>query len=190
MSNRLDREGIFMARAQQWSVRTFETSQAVAINIEFLILGQLNQDGGWDDWRNYDEHTCWGMFFITKKDGTVNAVTVEQLARSLGWSGDLQVVANTTPPRTPVQITVKGEEYRGTVAYKASWINPKDYTPSPHGASDEEVGRLQARFGSLLRAAAAAAAREHVREEQPSGLPPEPEFTPAPPAEPDDDLPF
>ncbi|HOX27490.1 MAG TPA: hypothetical protein PLL30_17350 [Candidatus Krumholzibacteria bacterium] len=187
MSNRLDREGIFMARAKSWLIRTFDNSEAVAVNIEFQILGQLNDQGGWDDWRQYDEHTVYGMFFIVKKDGTINTTTMEQLAKSLGWDGNLLAVMDAPPPKTAVQITVKADEYQGKVTYKASWINPKDFSPQPQGASDAKVSQLQARFGSLLRAAAAAAKQSAPVAAAPSAAANQSE--PAPFVS-DDDLPF
>ena len=156
MSIKLDRGGIFMARAISWQVRTFD-SMAAAINIEFQILGQLNDVGGWDDWLKFEDHTVYGLFFFAKKDGSINETTVAQLAKSLGWRGDLFEVQDGPPPRTPVQITVGSEEYKGQQYYKVMWINPKDYTPQPQSATPEKVSTLNAQFGSLLRAAAAAA---------------------------------
>ena len=37
-------------------------------------------------------------------------------------------------------------------------MNPEDHEPQQQGASEEKVGNLQTRFGSLLRAAAAVSA--------------------------------
>jgi hypothetical protein len=59
-----------------------------------------------------------------------------------------------------VQITVKEEEYQGKKRLKVSWVNPGDYSPRPEAASDGDVARLQVRFGSLLRAAAAVATKK------------------------------
>jgi hypothetical protein len=190
MSIKLDREGIFMARAIGWQVRTFDSSQAVAVNIEFQILGQLNDAGGWDDWREYEEHTVYGMFFVLKKDGTVNTTTIEQLARSLGWNGDLYTIGDDSPPRVPVQITVKAEEYKSSLIYKASWINPKDFKPQPIGASNQQVADLNARFGSLLRAAAAAALSPKTEKPVSPGSLLQPTQRESLPLEDDSDLPF
>lgn len=152
---RLDRSGIFRARPVSWSVRASETSQAVALSIEFLILAQLD-GSSWTSWAEYEEHRVFGDFYVIKRDGSVNQTMVEQLAGSLGWSGDLRHVGSAVPEVT-VQITVKEDAYNGQVRFKADWINPGDHVPQPSGASEGEVGTLQARFGSLLRAAAAGA---------------------------------
>lgn len=173
MSNYLDRAGIFMAMPASWKVKTFPNSSSVAISIEFRILAQL--DGSeWTDWTSYDEVRCWGDFFVVKKDGKPNVATVQQLAASIGWQGSLRQVVGGAPPEVKVQITVKDETYNGKTFFKASWINPEDYVPTGGGADADEVGQLDARFGSLLRAAASG-----------SGKPPasKPKTAPAPSAE-------
>ncbi len=156
MSVALTRDGIFKARPLSWAVRTYENSQAVAVNMKFSILSQL--DGTeWVSWAECEEHVVYGAFFVVKKDGTVNTQAVENLYAALGWEGDLRQVGASPVPDRVVQITVKNEPYQGKDQWKVGWINPEDYTPQPQGASEEDVGRLQARFGSLLRAAAAGA---------------------------------
>jgi hypothetical protein len=147
----LDREGTFKAKPLSWNVYEAK-SGAVAVNITFLVTAQWN-GSTWDDWAEYAS-TCLGAFYVVKKDGTVNTVTVKQLSESLGWKGDLKEFLD-IPPEIEVQITVKAEDYNGATFYKAGWINPGDHVPS-FGASPEAVGKLNVRFGSLLRAAAAA----------------------------------
>ncbi len=180
MSNWIDREGIFMAQPTQWRVRTFENSQAMAVEIDFRILGMLNAEGGWDDWREYQETTCRGRWFLTKKDGSVNSSAVDQLAVALGWDGNLLTISDAGPPSRACQITVKSDEYRGEVRHNATWMNHKFFKPTPAGASTEQVNDLQGRFGSLFRAAAASA--------QQSTTAPEPDAEIA--AITGDDLPF
>lgn len=173
----LDRAGIFMARPLSWSVKTYD-SQAIAIEFQFQILGQWNGEG-WDSWREYEEYTVWGHFFVVKKDGSVNSTTVEQLARSLGWTGDLNAVVNQDVPSRAVQITVKEDIYKDQVRFKAGWMNHKDFVPTSQGADPETVSGLNNRFGSLLRAAAASAKKDMPQEKD----------EPATPTD-DDDLPF
>ncbi len=171
----LDREGIFKARLVSWKIRD-TSSGAVAVSCEFHVLSEW--DGvDWADWSEYDEHRCFGDWWVVKKSGQINTGAVEQLTRSLGWSGDLQSVLGSPPERT-VQISVKADEYNGQTRFKADWMNPENHEPQ-QGASQEKVGQLQARFGSLLRAAASA-----------SGVP-QPEADPAAPvAITSDDIPF
>lgn len=155
MTAALDREGIFKAKAVKWAVRKAE-SGAVSVNMQFLILAQLDGDE-WNSWEQVQDHFCYGDFYVIKKDGKINGTAVEQLVAALGWDGDLRSVVGEAP-NVVVQITVKADEYKGVTRYKASWINPEDFTPGAFGESDEDVKQLQARYGSLLRAAAAGAA--------------------------------
>ena len=152
----LDREGLFKAHLLSWKVWDAD-SGAVAVSCEFRVGAQWNGADEWTDWSDYDEHRCFGNWWVVKKGGQINTSAVDQLARSLGWNGDLQGVLGPPPDRI-VQISVKPEEYNGQTRFKASWMNPEDYEPQQQGASEEKVGNLQTRFGSLLRAAAAVSA--------------------------------
>ena len=147
----LDREGIFKAKVLSWNVYEAK-SGAVAVNCDFAIVAQWN-GSDWDSWADYAPHHCYGAFYVVKKDGALNTTTIKQLKESLGWNGAFKSILD-LPPDVEVQITVKVESYNGADVYKAGWINPGDHTPT-YGASPEDVAKLDARFGSLLRAAAA-----------------------------------
>ncbi len=152
----LDRSGTFKARPFDWSIQPSANSKSVAISIGFLITAQY--DGGeWQSWEDYEPHQTRGWWYVIGKEGKLNQTAVDQLVKSLGWNGDLRAIRETTPPDVVVQVNVKANEYNGKTTYKAGWMNPEDYVPEFGGASDEDVTKLQAQFGSLLRAAAGAA---------------------------------
>lgn len=157
---RIDREGIFKAIPYEWCINAAPNSSAVAVTIQYQILAQWN-GSDWDDWSSYEEHEARGDHYVIGRNGQVNTNGVEQLAEALGWTGDMRAVTG-APPDITVQITVKAEEYNGQKRYKVSWLRPGDYTPRPQGASEEQVQQLQLQFGSLLRAAASAAASAAV----------------------------
>jgi len=169
---KLDRAGLFKARPIEWSVYT-ANSGAVSVNIQFKITAMYTE-GKWQSWEDFTDVVVYGSYWVVKKDGTVNTGTVDQLARSIGWNGDLR--ATVSPVKdVEVQITVTEEDYEGKVQYKAGWMNPGDYIPMPQ-TSEKEIDILHGRFGSLLRAAAGAALEQQKKEK--------------PPAKKDDDLPF
>ena len=153
----IDREGIFRVVPREWLVKTTENSAAVAVSFDFDVISQYNGTD-WDDWGQYEQHTVFGDYWVIKKDRTVNQGTVEQLASSLGWDGNLDSVQG-PPPNVVVQVSVKADTYEGKTRYKAGWMNPGDFTPRASGAPPEEVSKLASQFGSLLRAAAAGAAK-------------------------------
>lgn len=180
MSTALDRSGIFKCRVLAWSVKQTD-SGSVAVTLKLLVLSQLN-GLEWVSWEEAEEHVCYGDFWVVKKDGTVNTAAVEQLATSLGWDGNLSSVIG-EPPSVVVQATVKEDTYNGVTRYKASWINPEDYAPTPAGESAEDVKVIQAKYGSLLRAAAAGATKAKAAK------PPAKKQTATTPSG-DDDIPF
>jgi hypothetical protein len=151
----LDRAGIFKARPFDWSVQPSASTKSVAISIGLLIEAQY-EDGEWVSWAEYEPHQTRGWWYVIGKNGQINLNAVEQLAKSLGWNGDLKAITGDAP-NVVVQVSVKANEYEGKTTYKAGWMNPEDYVPESSGASDEDVSKLSVQFGSLLRAAAASA---------------------------------
>lgn len=162
MSNgvKLEQEGRFKARVTSWAMKQ-RPSGAVCVTLALTILEQYDFDEEkWVSWAEADEHYVYGDFYVIKKDGKLNTGTVEQLWKALAWDGDPEVIANSPPPTTPVQIEVKAEQYQGNTYHKASWIDPVDHVPSRGtvvGASGEELVSIKQRFGAQLRAATAVA---------------------------------
>jgi hypothetical protein len=189
----IDREGIFKARLTTWAVKTFPNSQSVAVAIEFLIVSCLDGQE-WSDWTSYG-CVARGDFFVVKKDGTPNVKTVQDLAASIGWDGSLKQIASRpmNPPEAVVQVTVKEETYNGKSYFKVQWINPEDYTPNAGGVDASTASSLDARFGSLLRAAAGTKPTPKGQApKKPAAQAPAPSPAPAPAAEVQDygDIPF
>jgi hypothetical protein len=160
MVQALDREGTFRLRPLAWEVRSFANSKATAINVKLRVTEQWDEASqSWVDWSAFEEYHVYGDYFVLKKDGTVNQVTVEQLARSLGWDGTFKQVATQPPPDVVVVVTVEPDVYKGNTRYRAGWMNPGDHVPggSDRAAAPEATRQLDAQFGSMLRAAAATA---------------------------------
>lgn len=194
---RLEREGIFKAKPLTWGVFQAD-SGAVGIQMSFLVLAQL--DGHeWISWADADDHVVYGTIWVIKKDGSIVAKNVEDMYSALGWEGGMAEVSGPVPDRI-VQVTVKAEEYKGKTQFRVAFIAPEDYTPGPQGAAPEDVKKIDARFGSLLRAAAAGA-KKAAGGGAPKSAAPAPKAAPpklaAPAAKPDfpaparaDDIPF
>ena len=195
MSKLLDREGVFQAVPINWGIQKTESSQSVALVIEFGITAQM-EDGDWTDWSGYEDHSVTGYFYIIKKDGGINTTQVDALAKALGWDGSLRNI-EAGPPHVICQITAAFEEYNGKTRLKVQWINHKDYTPGPKTAPPGVVADLESQFGSRLRAAAAAAKKDAPATKPAPPPAPSPGLVPPPaPADGDpgaddkDDLPF
>ena len=154
--------------------------------MSFLVIEELDGDK-WLSWDEAGEYMFWGTWWVVKKDGTVNQSAVEQLKKCLGWNGDLDSIVDPAPD-TIVQVSVKEETYEGVTRYKGSWMNPADHTGGGPGSLDPTKKKeLKARFGSLLRAAAASVegvkkAPEKPVEAKKGGPKPKGAPTPATPA--------
>lgn len=189
----LNREGIFLARPVAWGLQPSKNSKSQAVFIEFLVEYAHNGTG-WDDWRDYEDQTITGYFYIVKKDGTVNSTQVEILAEALGWDGSPGALLN-DPPNVRCQITTENETYEGKTRLKVKWLNHESYTPGVQGASAEEVSSFGTQFGSLLRAAAAGGIARNRAMAPKRETPPPPAEAPVPVTAPggddtDEDLPF
>lgn len=195
LSAALDQAGIFKGRLVNWAVKQVE-SGAVAVTLKLVIVASLDGQA-WVPWdpETVEEYTVYGDFWVIKKDGGINTKVVESLVAALPWDGNLTSITQ-TPPDVVVQVTVKEDTYQGVTRYKASWVQPEDYTPQPMGESSEDVKALQAQFGSLLRAAAGAAKKAAAKPASKKGPPPAKVGAPAPgsaagePVPDGDDIPF
>jgi hypothetical protein len=184
----LDRSGIFKARPFDWSVQPSDKTKSVAISVGLLIIAQY-ENGEWVSWEGYEPHQTRGWWYVIGKNGQVNTTAVEQLAKSLGWNGDLKAI-NGDAPDVVVQVSVKAEEFNGKTNYKAGWMNPENFVPENIGASDEDVSKLSIQFGSLLRAAASSVKKTPAAKTPPKS-PPKASHTPVTAAlAPDDEVPF
>lgn len=148
MSTKIDREGTFEAVIASVSI-TESKEGAVGVN----ILADIVKDDKGEDWAPYNM-TAEGTFWIIKKDGTTNEMAAKQL-QAAKWNGSIvDANAGESPaPMTPVQIVVKGEDYKGTTRYKIAFLNPPGSTGGPGGkVEDAKAKELQAKFGSKIRA--------------------------------------
>ncbi len=160
MSQRLQQTGIFKVKPTSWKhVKGSDPeSRSQGISIGFSVLESLDK-GEWISWAGYEEHCCYGTYWVIKRDGNVNFETVDQLVLSMGWDASFSALAN-PPPDCVVQVSVKlGKEYKGKPQYEAGWMNPEHYTPTANESDPGELADVQKVFGSALRAAGAAAAR-------------------------------
>lgn len=157
----VDRAGIFRARILNWGVRPSEAegSEALGVNMEFLITGCLAPNREWEDWTEYEEHRVFGTFYVIQRDGSVNVSITEQLARAIGWDGDLWLFIDPPAGDLSVQITVKEnpDAAENRPRFGVSWINHIDYSPARRYADPGDVKKIMAKYGVQLRAAAAQA---------------------------------
>lgn len=192
----LDRSGIFKARPMNWCLQANEATKSVALVIGYRITAELQDDGTWLDWSDFEDHEIAGYHYIVKKDGTPSTQTIEQLARAgVAWDGT-QRTLEAGPPDVVCQITAEFEEYNGKDRLKVKWVNEENFRPGPKGADAATVASIIATHGSRIRAAVAAAKPAGATTTTKKAAPPAKAAQPTPPphtdsdAPKDDDLPF
>ena len=160
-----DREGIFVAYPRAVAIQTAD-SGSVQVVISFLCR-QLFHGG-----KQYDvNQTCFGQFNLIKKDGTPNAISVQQLVSAFGWDGNIESLENPAWLQTAVCIQTERNEYNGKVSYRANGLTAYSDSPQFGGglrsADAATKSSLAQRHGASLRAMASQAASPATRDTAP-----------------------
>ncbi len=196
---RIEREGTFVAYPAGVYLKGFDGKLSTAATFRFAISQEIVDGKRIDIVEQRLE--VYGDYFIIGTNGQPNETACKQLAKSLGWNGDLASVDIANWDDKCVQIDVKRDEYEGTVRFKATWMRPWDATPSGgQGKLDVDAVRaINQRVGPQIRAmlgeqnVGAPAPAKPIDVTAPYAPPVEP-MTPARPAAPapptGDDIPF
>lgn len=158
MSQRIDREGTFLAKPVDWSMHRTESSQSVALVVRYAVLGQFFGEEV-QDWSSAEVETVAYHYWV-KKDGTLNQATLDMLRKAGVWNGSLLDVKNSFPPAIEVRLNVQNQPYNDKDRYKVAWVNHRDDDSEPGGIKkmdDKGFRDLEGRFGSMLRALGGAA---------------------------------
>jgi hypothetical protein len=153
-----DREGVYHAYPTSIGIDEIGDHRLATCVIAFSLFEEL-VDG---EWRNCEDEELeiTGWFFLEKKDGSVNTMTVDALKAAFGWDGrDPFWLQDTDLSRKAVQVKLGFEEYGGKNRIKVQFINP--YGSAPSGGvtkgGDDVRRSVGARLGSKLRALAGGA---------------------------------
>lgn len=198
----VDRKGSFRAEIREYGLQE-KDSGAVGVRIRCHLLECWDSENeAWDDWREHNIE-AWGTVWIVKKDGTINNTGVDSLVKNAGWDGELASIVNSTWQPTPCQVSTDENTYKGETTYPISFVNDYDRVPGANVGNVDGDGlkKLQARFGSSLRAVAGNAKRNSPTAVPASPMPKRPtKAAPVsngsatavapPPANADDEIPF
>ena len=192
------REGLFNAYPVEIGIDETGPNNLATCIIRLRLCEELQPSGEWADCsdENFD---ITGYFYLEKKDGSLNAVTIDSLKAALGWDGrDPFWLQETNLSQHAVQVKLSFEEYGGKTRIKVQYLNPFGSTGGGGVTKADEMTRrsIANRLGPKLRATAGPA-----QAPKPSGPPkpplakpkalakpaapsPPPDPQPAPPAEP------
>jgi len=173
-----NREGLFHAYPASIGIDEIGSNKLATCVINFSLFEEL-VDGEWQSCED-EAFDITGWFFLEKKDGSVNATTVDSLKAAFGWDGrDMFWLQDTDLSQQPVQVRLAFEEYQGKNRIKVKFLNP--YGSAPTGGvtkADENVRRsLNARLGAKFRALAGGTPAPAPK---PTGKPTPPASKPAP----------
>ena len=186
------REGLFNAYPVQIGIDETGPNKLATCVINFKLYEELQQSGEWDDCSAENFYIS-GYFYMEKRDGSLNSVTIDSLKNALGWDGrDPFWLQEMDLSEHPVQVKLTFEQYNGKTRIKVQYLNPYGSTGSGGVTKADEGTRrsISNRLGSKLRAisgpakpASKPAAAPKLPPAKPKSQPPE---TPAeaPPSEP------
>ncbi|MCC7406679.1 MAG: hypothetical protein IT442_01315 [Phycisphaeraceae bacterium] len=157
-----NREGRFKAAIGKHGVSDTGPNNLATFVCDFHLTQELAQAGaadGGQEWIPVDEDlTITGYFYLEKKDGSLNTVTIEQLQQAFGWDGrDPFWLQDTDFAAYVVQVKLAYEQFNGKVKMKVQYVNAEDWAGGGVPQADAAMRRaISARLGSKFRANAPA----------------------------------
>ena len=194
------REGLFNAYPAEIGIDETGPNNLATCIIRFDLYEELQPDGQWADCAG-EKWEITGYFYLEKKDGSLNTLTLDALKAALGWDGrDPFWLQETDLSEHPVQVKLGFEEYGGKTRIKVQYLNPFGSTGGGGVSKADDATRrtISNRLGSKLRAMSGPA-QAPAKPAKPAGPPklppakpkaqptpaaPAPKPEPAPPAEP------
>jgi len=187
-----DREGRFKATIAEHGVDETGPNNLATFVCKFALTEEL-VGGQWAP-LGPDETSLdiTGYFYLEKRDGSINTVTVENLKEAFGWDGrDPLWLQDTDFANLTVQVKLEYETYQGKngpkTNLKVRYVNAENSTGgSVPKANDNTRKALSTRLGSKLRALAggtpAATPKPNGKPVAPPAKPKTPATPPASPA--------
>jgi hypothetical protein len=177
-----NREGLFNAYPAEVGVDETGPNKLATCIIKFKLHQELQASGEWDDCAA-ENFEITGYFYLEKKDGSLNTITVDALKAALGWDGrDPFWLQETDLSQHPVQLKLAFEEYNGKTRLKVQYLNPFGSTGTGGITKADGAAKtaIRNRLGSKLRALAGPAQKPAPPAAPPNLPPAKPKAPPAP----------
>ena len=148
------REGLFNAYPVEIGIDETGPNHLATCIIRFDLYEELQPDGQWADCAD-ENWEITGYFYLEKKDGSLNTLTLDALKAALGWDGrDPFWLQETDLSEHPVQVKLGFEEYGGKTRIKVQYLNPFGSTGGGGVSKADDATRrtISNRLGSKLRA--------------------------------------
>ena len=169
-----NREGLFNAYPTEVGVDETGPNKLATCIIKFKLYQELQASGEWGDCAA-DNFEITGYFYLEKKDGSLNAITIDALKAALGWDGrDPFWLQETDLSQHAVQLKLAFEEFKGKTRMKVEYLNPFGSTGGGGVTKADGAAKtaIRNRLGSKLRAIAGPSQQVTPPPATPPSLPP------------------
>jgi len=169
-----NREGLFHAYPASIGVDETGPNNLLTCTISFQIYEELS-GGEWKDVSDEDLEIT-GYFYIEKRDGSLNTVSIDALKAALGWDGrDPFWLQDADLSQHPVQVKLGVEQYQGKERIKVQFLNPHGSVPGGVSRGDDAIRKsVNTRLGAKFRALAGTPAPQEPKPPFRRGAPPRP----------------
>jgi hypothetical protein len=146
-----NREGRFKATILEHGVAETGPNKLAT----FVCRFQLTQELINSEWEPVEEDLdITGYFYLEKRDGTLNTVTIDHLKSAFGWDGrDPFWLQDADFGQLVVQVKLAFETYDNKTRLKVQYVDAEDATPSGVPQADDGARRsIATRLGAKFRA--------------------------------------
>ena len=146
-----NREGRFKAAILEHGVNETGPNNLAT----FVCRFRLNQELVNGEWAPVDEDfDIVGYFYLEKKDGSLNSITIDMLKAAFGWDGrDPFWLQDADLGEHVVQVKLTFEEYEGRTRIKVQYVDAENASPASVPQADDTARRsIGSRLGAKFRA--------------------------------------
>lgn len=146
-----NREGRFKATILEHGVAETGPNKLATFVCRFQLVQELINA----EWEPIDQDLdITGYFYLEKRDGTLNTVTIDHLKSAFGWDGrDPFWLQDADFAGLIVQIKLTFETYDNKTRLKVQYVDAEDATPSGVPQADDTARRaIATRLGAKFRA--------------------------------------
>ncbi|TWT40486.1 hypothetical protein RAS1_41970 [Phycisphaerae bacterium RAS1] len=146
-----NREGRFKATILEHGVAETGQNKLATFVVRFQLIQELI-NGEWNPVE--EELDITGYFYLEKKDGTINAVTIDNLTGAFGWDGrDPFWLQDADFGQLVVQVKLAFEQYNNRTRIKVQYVDAEDASPAGVPQADDAARRsIATRLGAKFRA--------------------------------------
>jgi len=146
-----NREGRFKARILDHGVDMTGPNKLATFVCQFHLV----QEFIGDEWESVvEDFDIIGYFYLEKRDGSLNTITIDNLQDAFGWDGrEAMWLQDADMSHLVVQVKLGWETYDGKTRLKVQYVNEENATPMGVPCANEVTRRaISARLGAKLRA--------------------------------------